>query len=198
MGETGGTSKHSSRVAAVGCLVFAVPLLLVFSPIIAAFLAWEEVRSRGLYRQFRRRHGPTVRGLLIYSNSPNWQAYIEQEWIPRLEGRLVVLNWSERARWREDFPLESRIFRQLGDREFNPAAIIFRPPTPGRRFRRWLRAIRELDALKMLAPYESSSDIVRFFQPFRDYKHGRDHTLRAAERTLWTLLGDSDSPETVA
>jgi len=98
------------------------------------------------------------------------------------------MNWSERTRWKQDYPVEARLFRQLGHREFNPAAVIFRPPTRGQLFRRWLRAIRELDPIAMLVPYESSIDTVRFYQPFRDYKHGRDHTLRAAEHRLWALL----------
>jgi len=29
---------------------------------------------------------------------------------------------------------------------------------------------------------------VRFFQPFRDYKHGKEHALRTAEAELWRLL----------
>lgn len=171
-------------------MVFAVPLLVVLSPLIAVFLGWEELRRRSLHRQFIRRHGRDVRGILVYSNSPNWQTYVEQEWLPRLDGRLVIMNWSERARWAKDYPVEAKLFRQLGNREFNPAAIVFRPVTRGQLFRRWLRAIRELDPLRMLAPYEPSMDMVRFFQPFRDHKHGRDHTLRAAEHRLWTLLGD--------
>ena len=176
-----------------GCLVIALPLLIVLSPVIALVLAWKEISRRALEREFTRRHGPDVRGMLVYSNSPNWQVHVEREWIPRLRGRLVVMNWSERARWDRDHPIESRLFRRLGDRDFNPAAIIFRPPaTRGRPFRRWLRAIRELDPVGVLAPYQSRVDVVRFFRPFRDYKHGREHALRAAERRLWVLLGDEE------
>jgi len=176
-----------------GCLVIALPLLIVLSPVIALVLAWKEISRRALEREFTRRHGPDVRGMLVYSNSPNWQVHVEREWIPRLRGRLVVMNWSERARWDRDHPVESKLFRQLGDRDFNPAAIIFRPPTRRRPFRRWLRAIRELDPVGVLAPYQSRVDVVRFFRPFRDYKHGREHALRAAERRLWVLLGDEES-----
>lgn len=194
MAETTSTHNRGSRAAAAGCLLVAVPLLIVLSPLIALVLAWKEFRGRALHREFSRRHDPHVRGILVYSNSPNWQAYVEREWIPRLGGRLVVMNWSERARWGRDYPIEAKLFRQLGDRDFNPAAIIFRPSTRGRPFRRWLRAVRELDPIAMLAPYEPRVEVVRFFQPFRDYKHGRDHTLRAAERQLWTLLGDDHLP----
>ena len=103
------------------------------------------------------------RGLLIYSNSPHWQHYIEERWLPLLEPHLVVLNWSERKRWREQYPLEGEIFRRyLGDRESNPAAMVF--------------------------PINAEARVVRFWQPFRDFKHGKDRTLRAAEAELFGLL----------
>ena len=181
--------QHTKGVAAIGCALVVIPLLVLCSPLIALLLAWGEWRAGVLRRRFARVHGPATRGILIYSNSPNWQQYIEQQWLPRIGKRLVVLNWSERARWREEHPLEAAIFRRhLGDREFNPAAIVFRSAGRGRLFRRWLASIRALDPIGMLAPYESSVDIVRFYRPFRDYKHGKEHTLHAAEAALWRLL----------
>ena len=195
MAAAGSTSGRVKGVAAFGCLLFCISLLVLLSPLIALGLAWEEWRARAQRRQFARAHGPETRGILIYSNSPNWQQYIEQHWLPRIGRRLVVLNWSERARWKMTHPLETRIFRRhLGDREFNPAAIVFRPLMPGRLFRRWLVAIRALDPLGILAPYAPSADVVRFFQPFRDYKHGKEHTLQTAEAELWRLLEEGPSP----
>jgi hypothetical protein len=134
----GSTSRQDvSRLSSVGCLVFAIPLVFPLAPIIALALAWEEFRTRALYRQFVRKHGPAVRGILVYSNSPDRQAHIEREWLPHLDGRLVILNWSERTRWSRERPLEAKICRRsLGDRELNPAAIVFRTLVPGRLFRR--------------------------------------------------------------
>src|SRR5438552_18218208 len=40
------------------------------------------------------------RVLFVYSNSPVWQSYIENNILPRLPRGSVVLNWSERRRWR--------------------------------------------------------------------------------------------------
>jgi hypothetical protein len=195
MAAAGGTSGRVKGVAAFGCLLFCIPLLVLLSPLIALLLVWEERRAGAQRRQFARIHGPQARGILIYSNSPNWQQYIEQHWLPRIGRRLVVLNWSERARWKKTHPLEAAIFRRhLGDREFNPAAIVFRPSMPGRLFRLWLAAIRALEPLGMLVPYASSADVVRFFQPFRDYKHGKERTLQAAEAELWRLLEEGPSP----
>ena len=38
-------------------------------------------------------------GVLIDSNSPHWQGYIEEHWLPRLGGRLAVLKYLERQHW---------------------------------------------------------------------------------------------------
>lgn len=182
-------SQRLQAGAAVGCLLIALPLLVVLSPIISAALAWEEWRAGALRRRFAREHGAATRGLLVYSNSPNWQLHIENQWLPQVRDRLVVLNWSERARWNTEHPLEAALFRRhLGGKEFNPAAIVFRPHKPGQLFRLWIKAIRDLDPLGMLAPYRQSVDVVRFWRPFRDYKHGREQALGAAEAELWGLL----------
>jgi hypothetical protein len=195
MAAAGSTSEPAKGAAAIGCLLIAIPVFVLLSPLIALVLAWRQWRAGVLRSQFARIHGPEARGLLIYSQSPNWEQYIEQHWLPRIRGRLVVLNWSERARWKAEHPLEAAIFRRhLGDRQFNPAAIVFRHAERGGTVRRWLAAVRAGDAAGMLAPYAPPVDVVRFFQPFRDYKHGKEHALRAAEAELWTLL-ERASPE---
>ena len=79
---------------------WAWPLLVVVLPVIvvagvlwllaavllqlAVWLAW---CSRGRYV------------LVVYSNSPIWQEYFEQQVLPAVGPRGVVLNWSERQRW---------------------------------------------------------------------------------------------------
>jgi hypothetical protein len=81
----------------------------------------------------------------------------------------VVLNWSERRTWRHAHRLEAAVFRHYaGSREFNPVAIVF--PDGGR------------------------AEVVRFWQPFRDFRHGKGHTLRLAEARLGALLGVEISP----
>jgi hypothetical protein len=37
--------------------------------------------------------------LFVYSNSPNWQEYIEQQILPRLPANTAIMNWSERKKW---------------------------------------------------------------------------------------------------
>jgi len=177
------------NAARFGCLVVAVPALIALSPLIIIILAWKEYSSRALQRRFERKYGTEVRGILVYSNSPNWQAYIEERWLPRIGSRLFVLNWSERSRWKREHPLEASLFRShLGDREFNPAAIIFVRSPARATYRGWLKAVRSLEPIGMLAPYPPRVAVVRFFKAFRDFKHGREESLRTAEATLWKYL----------
>ena len=146
------------------CIV-VLPILLLALPFLAAGAWLDRRKRRRLQREFHKRWGGQgKRLLLVYSNSPNWQAYVEENWLPRLESIAVVLNWSERSTWAERHPFEADIFQMwAGEREFNPLAIII--PADGR--------VR----------------VIRFWQAFRDYKHGKDCTLRATEAELGAALG---------
>jgi len=147
--------------------VAALPILLLALPFLAVGTLWDRWRRGRLQRRFQKRWGQTGKRLVfVYSNSPHWQAYIEEHWLPQLDPIAVVLNWSERAQWPERNPLEAEIFKcWAGDREFNPLAIVL-PPT-------------------------GAVQTIRFWEAFRDYKHGRDRALRAAERQLEAALGIS-------
>ena len=100
--------------------VVVLPILLLALPFLAVG-AWLDGRKRRrLQRGFHNRWGGQgKRLLLVYSNSPTWQAYVEGNWLPQLESIAVVLNWSERGTWAERHPFEADIFRTwAGDREF--------------------------------------------------------------------------------
>ena len=100
--------------------------------------------------------------LFVYSDSPVWRDYIEQRVLPYLGERAIVLNWSDRKRWH--LSLKRMAFCHFGgDREFNPLAVVFRP------FRR--------------------TRTFRFWQPFRDFKHGRPQELHKMEREFFGLIG---------
>jgi hypothetical protein len=65
--------------------------------------------------------------LLVYSNSPNWQEYVEQRILPRLPSSTLVLNWSDRKKWSQLW-LSVRAFHYFcGDVECNPLAVVFTP-----------------------------------------------------------------------
>jgi hypothetical protein len=100
--------------------------------------------------------------LFVYSDSPIWHDYIEQHVLPHLGERAVVLNWSHRRGWR--FSLARAAVHHFGGwREFNPMAVVFRP------FRR--------------------TRTFRFWQPFRDFKHGHPEALQRMETEFFGLIG---------
>src|SRR5688500_4306295 len=99
--------------------------------------------------------------LFVYSDSPISHDYIEQRLLPPIRHRAIALNWSQRKRWR--ISLARAAFHHFGGyREFNPLAVVFRPLRRTRKF--------------------------RFWQPFRDFKHGRSEALRKMENDLFDLI----------
>ena len=107
--------------------------------------------------------GPLGRNVLfVYSNSPAWQEYIEQNLLPRLPETTLVLNWSERRKWKR-LTLGYLAFRFFGgSREFNPLAVIVQPL-------RWAKCFR-------------------FWKPFRDFKHGKPESLAKLENEFFEYL----------
>jgi hypothetical protein len=99
--------------------------------------------------------------LFVYSNSPVWQEYVEENILPRLGDRAVVLNWSQRSRWKRTLAVLA--FRYFGSyREYNPMAVVFRPFRFARRF--------------------------QFYKPFREFKHGKADAVSKMERELFESL----------
>jgi hypothetical protein len=158
-------TKVVRLATAVVLLAVVLPVLLLASPFLAVRAWLNRRKRRRLQREFHARWGSSgKRLLLVYSNSAHWQTYIEEHWLSRIGGVAVVLNWSERAQWPEEYPFEAEVFRMwAGDREFNPLAIVF--------------------------PERGPVQVIRFWQAFRDYKHGKDRALRAAEAELAAAAG---------
>lgn len=106
-----------------------------------------------------------VNVLLVYSDSPNWHDYIEANIIPRLPSSTVAINWSDRRHWKR-FSLPVMAARFFGgSREFNPMIVVFRPF-------HWAKTYR-------------------FWQPFKDYRHGRPEPLHALETRLFGDLANT-------
>jgi hypothetical protein len=100
--------------------------------------------------------------LFVYSNSPIWHGYIEEHILPYLGERAVLLNWSEHKRWR--ISIARMAFYHFGGyRKFNPLAVVFRPC--GRTY------------------------TFRFWQPFRDFKHGHPEALNRMRCDFFGLIG---------
>ena len=152
------TSKLN-RTLLVLLLVVTAPLWLAL--VIAAVLA-HAVKEVALYLivWFWWIGHNRQRTIFVYSDSPNWKEYIDRVILPRLPENSVVLNWSYRGQWSE-FAVPVLLFRTFaGSREFNPIGLVF-------------------ERFDLVARY-------RFWQPFRDLKHGRPAALRGLEERFFT------------
>jgi hypothetical protein len=107
--------------------------------------------------------------LLVYSDSPVWQAYFDEQLLPRLGRRAIVLNWSQRRLWHRTLAVAAFGFFG-GNREFNPLAIVFRPFRLARSF--------------------------RYYKPFREFKHGKPEAVNELTDQLFALLNGPRAPTT--
>lgn len=95
--------------------------------------------------------------LFVYSDSPTWKDYMEREILPYIKDRAVILNWSERKHWKNSLVVLA--FRYFGGyRNFNPMAMIFRP-------------------FHFVKTY-------RFFEAFKQFKHGNPRRVEEIRREL--------------
>ena len=144
------------RLADIIWTVIGIIFSLILLAVVISYAHKWWLRTR-----FWLRYGSKGRNILfVYSDSPNWKEYIELNILPRIERYAVTLNWSERKKWKDEHLLESKVFKRwAGYREFNPVAIVFQPVGKVR--------------------------VIRFWQAFRDYKHGKEGPLKRAEEELF-------------
>jgi hypothetical protein len=157
MGKDQRSVSNSQRT---GRWVSARPALwlvvFVLSPLLLLFLLTYGISVLLLHLALWLIWGPLGRRVLfVYSNSPVWQEYIEQNVLPRLPETAVVLNWSERRNWNR-WTLSYLAFCFFGgSREFNPLAVVIQPLRRAKCF--------------------------RFWKAFRDFKHGNLQALAKVE-----------------
>jgi hypothetical protein len=154
-------AAKSSKHRRAGSPFAALILLLVLSPYIliygSYYLLWGLILRLAIRLTWR---GRDV--LLVYSDSPTWKDYIERELIPPIHDRAVILNWSDRQNWKSSVAVLA--FKHfMNGRNFNPAALVFRPWYSIKRF--------------------------RFYRAFKDFKHGNPAELEKVSRELFDTLG---------
>lgn len=159
-------------------VTLAVPFLIIWIPLWLAFMIVYGVLLRPLMRVFLvvavavRWRPRGIRGLFVYSDSPNWKPYLDRYIIPSVKDRVALLNWSERKNWNRALSgrLEVMIFkhwayntREQNYLDFNPMAVLFVP---------WF-----------------SPKALRFFYIFKRAKHGDLDALTELEEELFARLG---------
>jgi hypothetical protein len=134
--------QKGTLLARVVLIPFAVAFLVLVSPIILLVVLADVINREWLIFRVRREWYPQGKRLLfVYSDSPNWKAYIEQNILPRFSDEAMVMNWSERSRWEWGRSLALRVFEHWAGvkryfwqgrtewegSEFCPIAIVFMP-----------------------------------------------------------------------
>ncbi len=141
-----------------------IVLAIVFSPLL--LLMWLKWLINGLWLNicFRVKWGKKDKHILyVYSESPNWQQYIENNIAPKIDQKTVFLNWSKRSEWKNKKPLETKVLEYWGgEAEFNPLAVVFLP--------------------------KGKVKVIRFHQAFKDYRHGKNTLLKNREAELYGVL----------
>jgi hypothetical protein len=100
--------------------------------------------------------------IFVYSDSPNWKEYLQRNIVDKIQAQSIILNWSNHSQWKRS-ALPVRIFFHFaGSTEFNPIAILFRP------FHR--------------------TKVFRFWQAFKDYKHGKTEPLQKVEAEFFEAI----------
>jgi hypothetical protein len=158
---TPGWNTAVSTFLGVGIIIALSPLLV---PAFGLLSLYRWARGRLLRWRFLRVWGRRGKvGVLVYSDSPNWKEYFETAVLPRVADRVVTINWSSRAEWKRAKPLEVRVFEHwAGKHEFNPMAIV--------------------------VPRKGKVRTVRFWQAFKDRKHGRPDELHKQEAILFEAI----------
>jgi hypothetical protein len=124
---------------------------------------WQRYRSVILVRAFRRTFGAEKDFLLVYTESPHWQPYIEQHWVPKWGARMVLFNRSRP--WSKD-QVEARLWQSV----------------------RWHR---EHTPLAIIVPRRGLPQTVELYSAFRDFKHGKPQRLETAEARIQQALEKS-------
>jgi hypothetical protein len=100
--------------------------------------------------------------LFVYSNSPIWENYMLEQVLPPVRERAIVINWSDRKRWK-NWSLAVRAFHYFGGRRaFNPLVVIFRPLRSAKKF--------------------------RFWSAFKEWKHGNQEPVETLRSDIFRVL----------
>ncbi len=103
--------------------------------------------------------------LFVYSSSPIWQAYMLEQVLPPIKKQAVVLNWSDRKQWKKR-SLSTLAFRYFrGRKNFNPLIIVFKPL--------------------------QKAKVFRFWEPFKEWKHGNTESVENLRKEVFRMLGVS-------
>ena len=169
-------AKKKSILGSLLAVVFFILCLPIIIPVSIFFILLSLIESTFLILLVRINWIPRGKNtLFVYSQSPVWKDYIEKNIIPKISSQSIIMDWSERKSFNE-WSLEYGVFKfwtgvrkhtikskaKWSGTDYNPIAIIFKP---------WW-----------------SPKVIRFWDAFKDYKHGHGQKLQELENELFNLL----------
>jgi hypothetical protein len=150
----------SRRALQAAFIIVLLPLIIPLAILSLTLLALHRILLYMLVWLLWLPRGKDV--LFVFSDSPVWRDYMAQQVFPLVQGRAVVVNWSERSKWPK-FWFPAHVLRTFGGgREFNPLVIVFSP-------------------LKR-------AQLFRFWQPFKDWKRGYTEPVERLTNDLRLIL----------
>lgn len=145
--------KKPSKLLLASLLIILSPLLLI---VVLLYFSWGAILYLFIWLRWQEQYA-----IFVYSESPIWKEYIEREILPHIQDRAVILNWSERRKWKNSLGVLA--FRYFGGhKNFNPIGIVFRP-------------------FRLVKTY-------RFFEAFKEFKHGDPKKVEEIRRELFETL----------
>lgn len=175
------SKKNSSVIENISGCIIAIPVLVIMLYSLPFLIVSKILNLLWFRLRVKRSWYPKGKFLLyVYSNSENWKEYIEKNIIPRIKDKAVILNWSERKEWLDKANLESKIFKHFaGVNKFTWAV--------SKRNKTGIKGT-EYNPIAILYPRKGKVRVLRFFQAFKDYKHGKDIKLKKLEKELFAFV----------
>jgi hypothetical protein len=119
--------KWKSRLMEI---VVGGSLALLLSPLLLGIWLFYSVYEFLLALAWWRKHGRHGRRfLVVYSESPKWSAFFDEEVVPMVGDQAIVVDISKAPSWKSSSSLERRAHRRWGGEvEHTPMVIHFRRP----------------------------------------------------------------------
>ena len=157
-------NKSKEKLVSILLVPILIILVVLLSPIIVVWYLRYLAKGLILKHSFRKKLKKENKNILFaYSDSHHWQQYIEENILPVIESSAIVINRSRDSEWKNNNPIEYQVIdRWGGGKEYNPIAIIF--------------------------PQKGKIKNIRFYQAFKDLKHGNSAPLKEKENELFDYL----------
>lgn len=146
-------------------VVLALVLLPLLVPLVLILVAVQSLYAAFIYTVVWFWFIPRGKDVLfVSSKSPNWHDYMESAILPLVKDRAIVLDYSERAKWRR-WALSTLVFRFFGGyRDFNPLVV---------RFYRF-----------------AGAHTIRFRKGFIEAKHGKPAELESLRLEVLSVIAE--------